>query len=68
MEYTLKRPQRIADEDEDDILAFQEEFLRKKSEIPAAKVIKVNNEASNQRDETNKDSDKKNKVIIDCRF
>ncbi len=37
----LKRPKRVNDEDEDDLIAFQENFLKNKTnEQPAAKCIK----------------------------
>jgi hypothetical protein len=76
MEYHLKRPKRAGEEDEDDLLAFQEAFLKNKSEQPAAKVIKTNqNRAS---DDTNSNQDarqsqsqilqSKNKIEIDCKF
>ena len=42
MSLHLKRPKRINEEDEDDLLKFQEEFLKNKAQIgePAAKVIR----------------------------
>ena len=37
----LKRPKRVNDEDEDDLIAFQENFLKNKTnEQPAAKCVK----------------------------
>ena len=43
MNSNIKRPKRIDQENEDDLLAFQEEFLRSKSqEQPAAKVVRMN--------------------------
>ena len=63
MEFNLKRPKRIDEEDEDDLIRFQEEFLKNKSsEQPAAKVIRRNedNEKSSQPIKA------PNKFQIDC--
>ena len=40
MSLNLKRPKRIGEEDEEDLIRFQEEFLKNKAQQPAAKVIK----------------------------
>ena len=54
---TLKRPKRINDEDEDDLLAFQEQFLKSKNnEQPSAKCVRQYS------DETKKNEDKKESV------
>lgn len=48
--FTLKRPKRIGDdEDEDELMRFQEEFLKNKAsrEQPAAKVVRVAGGTSN---------------------
>ncbi len=82
MNYNLKRPKRIGEEDEDDLLAFQEEFLKSKSEQPAAKVIRVKKEdnaqtnphkSATEEEEKKQEKDEnkpnlKNKVQIDCNF
>jgi hypothetical protein len=71
MEYHLKRPKRVGEEDEDDLLAFQEAFLKNKSEQPAAKVIKTSQaKASDEEQNENKESTKiltKPKIQIDCK-
>ena len=62
MSFHLKRPKR--DDQEDDLLKFQEEFLRSKgSEQPAAKVIK--NPKATENVEKEKKDDKSQKMEID---
>ena len=71
MEYNLKRPKRIGEEDEDDLLVFQEQFLKNKSEKPAAKVIKINPVSSERDDISSKQQQKasvKQKIQIDCKL
>ncbi len=42
MNYNLRRPKRISQEDEDDLIEFQEKFLQNKNnEQPAAKCIRT---------------------------
>ena len=36
----LKRPKRLQEEDEDDLLEFQRQFLQNKTDQPAAKVVR----------------------------
>ncbi len=63
MSFHLKRPKR--DDKEDDLLKFQEEFLRNKgSEQPAAKVIK-NPKMSENLQDTENIEDKSQKMEID---
>lgn len=63
MSFHLKRPKR--DDQEDDLLKFQEEFLRSKgSEQPAAKVIK-NPKANENVEEKEKKDEKSQKMEID---
>jgi hypothetical protein len=68
MDYHLKRPKRVGEEDEDDLLAFQEAFLKNKSEQPAAKVIKIsqNKPDTNEQDVKASQPQSKNKFEIDC--
>lgn len=67
MEYNLKRPKRINEEDEDELLRFQEEFLKNKSsQQPAAKVVKRETNVVDESQKGNKLTDKKSKCHIDC--
>lgn len=67
MEYNLKRPKRINEEDEDELLRFQEEFLKNKSsQQPAAKVVKRETTVIDESQKGNKLTDKKSKFHIDC--
>lgn len=77
MSLNLKRPKRINEEDEDDLLRFQEEFLKNKSnQQPAAKVIRKTNADDSKKlgdnlieptnDENNLIHSKR--IEIDCNF
>ena len=65
MEQTLKRPKGIDQEDEDELLNFQEQFLKNRPEMPAAKVIKINNNNNSNSQNQNK-TDSKPRIEIDC--
>ena len=67
MNSNIKRPKRIDQENEDDLLAFQEEFLKGKSQDqPAAKVIRMNSTSSSAQKETN--GREKASSNYDCKF
>lgn len=70
MSLTLKRPKRIGEEDEEDLIRFQEEFLRNKNEQPAAKVIKKQQKSEDtiENEKQNDQPIKKNKIEIDCKL
>ena len=70
MSFNLKRPKRIGEESEDDLIRFQEEFLKNKSVQPAATVIKKNKltDENATNNVPNKNSRPKQKVEINCRF
>lgn len=62
--FNLKRPKRVSEEDEDDLLAFQEQFLKSRVDQPAAKVVKV----SQNEEPVKKENvvEKKSQMVIDC--
>jgi hypothetical protein len=71
MSFNLKRPKRIGEENEDDLIRFQEEFLKNQSVQPAATVVKKNkltdvNDTTNN--VQNKNSRPKQKVEINCGY
>lgn len=71
MSFNLKRPKRIGEENEDDLIRFQEEFLKNQSVQPAATVVKKNkltDENNPINNVQNKNSRPKQKVEINCRF
>ena len=61
MSLNLKRPKR--GEDEDDLLEFQEQFLKNMNQQPSAKVIKET-DTSQLNKETTQDTD----VKMDCKY
>jgi hypothetical protein len=78
MEQSLKRPKGIDKEDEFELLAFQEEFLKSKQrQEPAAKLIRVSESTTATKLEENKNesfdklksdqSFKENKPNINCK-
>ncbi len=67
MSFHLKRPKR--DDQEDDLLKFQEEFLRNKgSEQPAAKVVKIPKTTENKEEIIKKDHNCKKMEIDSKKF
>ena len=66
MNTNFKRPKRIDQENEDDLLAFQEEFLKNRAgqDPPAAKVIRMNS-SSTAPQETK--TQKKTATEFDCK-
>jgi hypothetical protein len=48
MSFHVKRPKRLGEENEDDLMRFQEEFLKNKSTQPAATVVKKQKQAENE--------------------
>lgn len=62
MNFGIKRPKRVGEEDEDELIRFQEEFLKNKSnEQPAAKVVRLNP----NNNLTCKNEDNKSSKILD---
>jgi len=61
MEFNLKRPKRVGEESEEDLLKFQEDFLKNKLGQPAAKVVKTYETGGEKKVE-------ENKFQIDCNF
>jgi hypothetical protein len=71
MNYNLKRPKRIGEEDEDDLIKFQEEFLKNKQDRPAATVVKKQPKIETQNDEQppkENVEEKRARVEIDCNY
>lgn len=67
MSFSLKRPKRIDEEDEDELMRFQEEFLKNKSiEQPAAKVIRCSDVSQNDTS-TSKNTKKPVQTQFDCK-
>lgn len=68
MNYNLKRPKRIDEESEEDLLKFQEEFLknRKSTDVPAAKVIKKKDSDNVQSTQATRKNITK-KIEYDCK-
>ena len=70
MSFNLKRPKRLGEENEDDLIRFQEEFLKNKSDQPAATVIKKHKTTENETNsapESNMNNQHSKKVVIDCK-
>jgi hypothetical protein len=61
MEINLKRPKRVGEESEEDLLKFQEDFLKNKLGQPAAKVVKTYENDSGKKSE-------EKKLQVDCEF
>lgn len=71
MNYNLKRPKRIGEEDEDDLIKFQEEFLKNKQDRPAATVVKKQAKIETQTDEQpvkENVQERTARVEIDCSY
>ena len=68
MSFNLKRPKRLGEEDEEDLIRFQEEFLKNKSVQPAATVVKKNKLTYEKPENNAQKSRPKQKVEIDCKF
>ena len=72
MSFNLKRPKRLGEENEDDLIQFQEEFLKNKSVQPAATVIKKTKPSEILPDVKEADESRtrtaKQKIEIDCKI
>jgi len=68
MSFNLKRPKRIGEEDEEDLIRFQEEFLKNKSVQPAATVVKKNKTTDEKTAENGQKSQPKPRVEINCKI
>jgi hypothetical protein len=68
MSFNLKRPKRLGEEDEEDLIRFQEEFLKNKSVQPAATVVKKNKPTDEKPENNVQKSRPKQKVEIDCKL
>lgn len=63
----LKRPKRLNEEGEDDLIAFQENFLKTQANsAPAAKCVKVYPEAENKNAKPAADDKENERIETDC--
>ena len=61
MEFNLKRPKRVGEESEEDLIKFQEDFLKNKLGQPAAKVVKTYETCAEKKID-------EQKLQVDCTF